>query len=193
MTATSRLTASDATKAAEWRSVALEALCASADYIKLKQEAIDDLVSKAKDTLGSLLLNDLDGAFVRFAHDIVEPAISLDRILRQSTTNYYFLSEIRSRQHSSRKSQPLFLDCFEMAAVIDAETGKKVAPKDEIQTSDPDPIGQKALVVFPALCFERGETSFVLAKQLLLAEIDVPRVRQQLKAASLAKRTAEQA
>lgn len=190
---TTRLTAADDSSIALWRSEALNALCSTEEYVTKKRNAIEDIVLEGKDFLGSLVLKDSDRAFTSFEHDVIEAAISFDRTMRQSTTNYYFIFEPQSKQvpqghrplSSPQTGQLLFLSCFEMAAVIDITTGKKFTSKSIVEIDDHGPIGQKALNIYPALCCRRGKSELILGKQLILADLSsLPRRKTKDKTAS---------
>ena len=114
----------------------------------------------------------------RFEQEVLKPAIAFDALLRQSISTYEFVFEPLSDKPpqdelllpSKQSRQRLYLSCFERADVISIKTGRKITVKMLAEAENNSLIGQKVLVIHPALCCRREERELVLGKQLILAE-----------------------
>ncbi len=134
---------------------------------------------EGKDFLGSLTITDSDRAFKIFKHDVVEAAMAFDLTLRQSISSYHFnfdplWKQIVLGSQSLPPSQPshlISISCLERAAIIDIKTGRRFTSKNIVDAKDQGAIGQRALVIYPALCCRRGTGELLLGKQLILAEL----------------------
>ena len=164
----------------------MHALCSTQSYIQRRGEGEREITYEAENFLGPLLPNRARGAFNRFEQEIVAVAVKLDCMMRLSTTSYEFtygihpqyLKSMRPPLSPPGKGDALFLSSLEMVDATDIGSRKKIRSTSNLELGKDGHIGRVIMTIYPALYRHSEETTILLNKELILAELlEAPRRR----------------
>lgn len=135
---------------------------------------------EAQDFLEPVLPKRGGNAFNEFHREITVPAVNLACILRKSSASYefMFMTDPKLYQKERPELHPetaglLFPGNLEMSDILDIETRKTLRPG-RVERGKDGSIGNRIMVIHPALYRRKGNDEICLGKQLLLAQLPEP-------------------
>lgn len=118
-----------------------------------------------------------------FHREITEPAVKLACTLRRSSASYDFVFMVTPQVYQTQrpdlpppeKGGLVFPADLDRSEILDIETRKTLKPN-RLEPNRDGSIGNRIMIIHPALYRCRGEEKILLGKQLLLAQL--PEVSQ---------------
>ena len=156
----------------------MNAISATSAYPSRQKEFAKSVTIEAADFLEPLLPKRAKNAMNAFHREITEPAVNFACILRKSSASYEFLFMADPTLHQNKrpelppleKNSLLFPGELERSEILDIETRKTLKPSRLEQGRDGS-IGNRILIIHPALYRRRADDEILLGKQLLLAQL----------------------
>lgn len=135
---------------------------------------------EAQDSLEPVLPNRGPNAFNVFHREITVPAVKFACILRKSSASYEFMFMATAKLYQSERPELhpdtgglLFPGNLDRSDILDIESRKTLRPG-RVERGKDGSIGNRIMVIHPALYRRKGNDEILLGKQLLLAQLPEP-------------------